>query len=95
MGQGQSKELRFYRYLEMRCDLDPSDGYASGEKELDHRDVRKEECTSFPGASVVVCESVNVAFRTFKLSNGRGGVAICGNGARQGAHFLDVLSQEN
>lgn len=82
MGQGQSKELRLYGYLEMRCDLDPSDGCASGEKGLDHRDVRKEECTRFLGASVVVCERVNVAFRTFKLSNGKGGVAICGNGAR-------------
>lgn len=43
----------------------------------------------------MVCERVNVASRTFKLSNCRDGVAIYGNGARQGAHFLHVLSQEN
>lgn len=57
--------------------------------------LRKEECTRFLGASVVVCERVNVTSRTFKLSNCRDGVAIYGNGARQGAHFLHVLSQEN
>ena len=79
----------------MRCDLDPSDGRTSGEKGPDHRDVRKEECTRFLGASVVVCERVSVASRTFKLSNGTDGVDIYGNGTRQGVHFLDVLSQEN